>query len=502
VLTGPGSDDLLAGMDHLLGQLPPTQAELAEQLRSLTAGLRVLIESMQAEIDKLRRELSRDSNNSSKPPSSDTLTQRAAPAARRQGWKKEKGKRKAGKQPGAPGRHLAQVDASDVVVVPRPTACQDCGASLADAPVEKRERRQVFDLPELRVSVTEWVLEHCRCACGTLCAGEFPPEATGPACWGPNVATFASYLLAYQHVPVARTAELMEEALGAPVSTGWLAGLLPRARALLEESGFLEGLRGHLRSAEVIGADETKARISGVAHWLHTVSTPALTLIECHENRGTKAMDAMGILPGFAGVAMHDRYAPYFTYPCDHACCGAHLLRDLKGVGEIPGQREWTDAMAALLLEAQDKAGQARERGSRHVGTVARRRISERYDEIVTQAIRANPDPLLRGRVKRTKLEADSNNLALAFQSRKDQILRFLNDLRVPFTNNLSERDLRMAKLQQKISGCFRSLAGARAFCAARSYVGTARKHGVTAFEALTRLFHGAPWRIPDAAPT
>ena len=157
---------------------------------------------------------------------------------------------------------------------------------------------------------------------------------------------------------------------------------------------------------------------------------------------------------------------------------------------------------AALLLEAQDKAGQARERGSRHVGTVARRRISERYDEIVTQAIRANPDPLLRGRVKRTKLEADSNNLALAFQSRKDQILRFLNDLRVPFTNNLSERDLRMAKLQQKISGCFRSLAGARAFCAARSYVGTARKHGVTAFEALTRLFHGAPWRIPDAAPT
>src|SRR2546421_597026 len=119
-------------MDHLLGQLPPTQAELAEQLRSLTAGLRVLIESMQAEIDKLKRELSRDSNNSSKPPSSDTLTQRAAQAARRQGWKKEKGKRKAGKQPGAPGRHLAQVDASDVVVVPRPTACQDCGASGVD----------------------------------------------------------------------------------------------------------------------------------------------------------------------------------------------------------------------------------------------------------------------------------------------------------------------------------------------------------------------------------
>src|SRR5437868_6552904 len=177
-------------MDHLLGQLPPTQAELAEQLRSLTAGLRVTIESTQADIDKLKRELSRDSNNSSKPPSSDTLTQRAAQAARRQGWKKEKGKRKAGKQPGAPGRHLAQVDASDVVVVPRPTACQDCGASLADAPVEKHERRQVFDLPELRVSVTEWVLEHCRCACGTLCGGEFPPEATGPACWGPNVATF------------------------------------------------------------------------------------------------------------------------------------------------------------------------------------------------------------------------------------------------------------------------------------------------------------------------
>lgn len=489
-------------MDALVGQISPTQQELAEQLRSLIAGLRVVLESLQARIDKLEREASRDSNNSSKPPSSDTLTQRAAQAARREGWKKEKGTRKAGKQPGAPGRHLAQVDDPDVIVRRRPDACSTCGASLEDAPVEKEERRQVFDLPELKVSVTEWAVEHRRCSCcQTLCAGEFPAEAAAPACWGPNVRTFACYLLAYQHVPIARTAELLEEALGAPVSTGWLAALLPEAQARLEESGFSEELRARVRAAEVIGADETKARVSGVANWLHTASTPRLTLIECHERRGTVAMDAMGIFPEFKGVAVHDRYAPYFTYPCDHACCAAHLLRDLKGVGEIPGQREWTDAMAALMLEAEKKANQARERGSRRVGAVVRTRISARYDEIVNQAIRANPDPLLLGRVKRTPLEADSNNLALAFLNRKEQILRFLNDLRVPFTNNQSERDLRMAKLQQKISGCFRTLKGARAFCAVRSYVGTSRKHGVTAFEALTKLFHCGPWQIPDATP-
>jgi transposase len=330
-------------------------------------------------------------------------------------------------------------------------------------------------------------------------SGAFPPEASAPAVFGPVVRGVAAYFLVHQHLPVARTAQCLSEVLGVPVSTGWVASLLPEAEALLEE--FSRDLRARLIASPVIGNDETGARIAGERYWFHDATTEVLTLITCHKRRGRVGMEAAGVLGEFKNISLHDRYAQYWTFPCNHAVCNAHVLRDLAAVAETRSQERWADAMANLLLSAKDKTDAARERGRDSLSPQQRRRIAKAYDEIVTQAIRANPDPLLLGRERRTKAERESFNLALAFGNLKAEILRFCENLAVPFTNNTSERGFRMVKIRQKVSGCYRSYEGARAFCATWSYVSTARKHGQSPLGVLISMFRGTPWAIPGSAP-
>jgi transposase len=459
-----------------------------------------VLEALQARVAELERERSRNSGNSSKPPSSDTLTEKAVMAARRSSPSRDKAKRrKAGKQRGAPGAHLRQVDTPDDVVVHAPEVCEGCGAGLEDAVVVGTETRQVFDLPEPKVIVTEHVCRRLRCGCGHVSTGVFPAEATAWAAWGPTVRAFAVYLMVRQHIPVARTAELLSDALGAPVSTGWLAGLSTQAAGGLD--GFLGDLRQRLVASPVLHVDETGERIAGDRWWIHVASTDLLTLLYSHDRRGSAATEDMGVLPGYSGVLVHDRWSSYWNYPCTHALCGAHLCRDLTAVAEIASQAPWAKSMLGLLMKANDSTDRAAEQGKKSLSPQQRGRISAAYDKIVEKAIAANPDPLLRGRIKRTKLEAEGFNLAVAFRDHKQEILRFCDDLRIPLTNNQGERDLRMAKLQQKISGGFRTPKGAEAFCKVRSYISTAAKHGVGGFFALTQLFKGTPWVIPDAVP-
>jgi transposase len=251
----------------------------------------------------------------------------------------------------------------------------------------------------------------------------------------------------------------------------------------------------------VIGNDETGARIAGERYWFHDATTELLTLITCHKRRGRVGMEAAGVLGEFKGISLHDRYAQYWTFGCNHAVCNAHLLRDLAAVAEARSQEPWADAMANLLLSARDKTDTARERGKDSLSPQQRRRIAKAYDDIVTQAIRANPDPLLLGRERRTKSEREPFNLALAFSHLKAEILRFCENLAVPFTNNTSERGFRMVKIRQKVSGCHRSYEGAGAFCATWSYVSTARKHGQSPLGVLISMFRGTPWAIPGSAP-
>lgn len=198
---------------------------------------------------------------------------------------------------------------------------------------------------------------------------------------------------------------------------------------------------------------------------------------------------------------MHDRYAQYWIFDCLHAACGAHPLRDLAAVAETPSQQPWTEAMAQLLVSANNQAHTARARGRRALSIKERKRIAKEYDEIVTTAIRANPDPWLRGREHRTKAERESNNLAIAFGERKAEILRFTENLAVWFTNNGCERGFRMVKIHGKISGCHRTYDGAEGFCATWSYVSTARKHGANPLTVLVNLFGGSAWAIPGPAP-
>jgi transposase len=306
----------------------------------------------------------------------------------------------------------------------------------------------------------------------------------------------AVYLLVRQHVPIARCAEILSDLLGAPVSTGWLAGLTGEAAGSLEP--FLADLADRLAAEPVAHVDETGARVAGSKWWFHVFSTAAFTFLGVHRKRGVEATDDFGIAPRFQGTLVHDRWAPYWRYvQALHAICCAHLLRDLDDVADIVAQTAWATAMAELLVEAKRKCDAARAAARSCLPSTQGVAIRARYDAIVADALVANPTPTGR---KRTKIERTSYNLAVALRDHATEVLRFTADLAVPFDNNQAERDLRMAKLVMKISGCFRTPAGAECFAKVRSYIETGRKQGHNPLDLLNQLFAGDPGMIPSSA--
>jgi len=498
--------DLLAKNQELVsenGELASRVTELASQNAELTARLEVL----ELELEKLRREMGRNSGNSGKPPSSDTVTQRAEQQEgrlsrqerRRQMREKakkfmsEKVKRRPGKQPGAAGAMLARAEVPDHRELHVPDKCGACGESLGGAEVVGSEARQVYDLPVRRLEVTEHQSQSRRCGCGAVTRALFPKQAIATTCYGPIVRATAVYLMIGQHVPVARTAELLSEVCGAPVSTGWLAGLAAEAADGLD--GFLDELRGQLRAADVLHADETSARVSGAIHWAHVASNDLLTLLDCHRTRGMEAITEMAVLPFFKGVLVSDRYRTYWSIDgIEHALCLAHLLRDLASVADSPKHRYWADAMADLLVEAKDAVEGAVAAGRDGLNARELRLYRARYNRLLERGFSAVPSRHQPGSVHR-----DAYNLLCCFRDRRHEVTRYWADPAVPATNNQAERDLRMVKLQRKISGCFRTFTGAKAFCAVRSYLQTARKHGVNGLDVLVQLFKGTPWMPPRA---
>jgi transposase len=290
-----------------------------------------------------------------------------------------------------------------------------------------------------------------------------------PTQYGPGIRALGCYLLVYQHLPVNRAARLLADVLGAPVATGTLAAVVAEGAARLD--GFAATVRHQLAAAPVVHFDETGARVAGRLHWVHSASTASLTWQTVHPKRGRVAMDAAGVLPAFGGVAVHDGWSPYWHYQAVHALCGAHLLREL----------------AKLACDRARAAGCAR------VDDATRARLHTRYARLLADGHAANPPPrrLRRGRRPRRSPAA---RLLARLDTHHDQVLRFLDDLKVPFDNNQAERDLRMARLQQKISGCWRTLAGAEAFLTIRSYVSTARKQGLSVLGVLRCLFESNPW--------
>lgn len=455
-------------------QLQAQEAQIADQIAQIAA--------LTQRITELEARLGRNPRNSSAPPSSEGLAKK--PAQPRQ-----RGARKPGKQPGSEGKHLAQVVDPDRIVTHAPERCDGCGAGLDDAPVTGETVRQVFDLPPIRLVCTEHRAQQRRCACGARTTAAFPAQATGPACYGPGVRALVAYLSVYQHLPTDRMARLLDDVFGAPVSMGTIANIVTEAGGLAAPA--VAQITRLLAQAKVVCFDETGARAAGRLHWLHSASTSGLSLLTVHPRRGKPAMDDAGVLPDFAGVAVHDGWRPYYSYPqVTHGLCNAHHIRELTALVEA-GQ-EWAACLIETLLQANTFATDARAAGLDAVPVEQVAAIRARYGGLIVQGHEANP--IVAGQRKQTK----AANLVRRLDRSRDDVLRFLSDLAVPFTNNQAEREVRMTKVQQKISGCWRTLAGAQAFAATRSYIATARKQGLEPLKALRRAFTGDLW-IPTA---
>lgn len=466
-----------------------TAEERISHLEAENAALREQVRQLQARLSELEGRLAQDSHNSSKPPSSDGL-------ARQRKERKPPSQKKNGGQPGHPGRTLQLVEVPDQVVPHRPQHCHTCQQSLEGVSGTVIERRQVHDLPQQRLVVSEHQLEEVRCpACQQMSRGRFPADIEARVQYGPGVRALAVYWQQYQLLPSARTCEALADLYGCTLSEGTLARWVEEASARL--CGTLEQIAEGISRSRVQHADETGVRLGGHLHWLHVNSTRFLTHLAWHQKRGAEALEAIGIWPRFRGRAMRDRWASYDRYDCAMSLCGAHLVRELTYLEEQEHQA-WAGHVKALLLDMHAAAEEWRARGARQVPAWEREEWVAAYFERLAHGFAAQPLPApeaipkRRGRRKQTP----AKNLLDDLLRRADQILAFLDDPSLPFTNNQAERDLRMAKVQQKISGTFRSEAGLTAFCRIRSYLSTMRKQGRGMLAALAAVFAGHPLPI------
>jgi len=472
-------------------ELDQVKAEVAT-LNAENAALRRDCQSLRDEVQALEEKAAKDSHNSSKPPSSDGLSKPKPKSLR------PPSNRPTGGQPGHPGQTLRMVEKPDRTVRHPVERCAGCGRSLANQAPDRVERRQVFDLPEPKLEVTEHQAEVKTCACGCVTRAAFPSDAAAPVQYGLRVKSVAIYLKEYQLLPFDRLTEIMRDLFACDTfSEGTLANLSAACSRRLEPvDAFIRDLAA---KAEVAGFDETGVRATGSLHWLHTVSTRWLTWYFAHKRRGREAMDTADILPDFRGRAVHDFWRSYLKYDCDHAFCNAHLLRELIFLWEEQNQ-QWAKTMIDHLLAIKTAVDAARTAGRAALPAEDLDRFHKRYRRIVEAGSAQNPltessvGPKRRGRRKQSK----ARNLLDRFRDHPDGILAFMRDFSVPFDNNLSERDLRMMKLRQKISGTFRSFDALVDFCRIRGYVSTARKNGLNALDALRRVFLGDPF-VPAA---
>lgn len=456
-----------------------------EELASLVVQLRSALDAALTRIADLEAQLKQNSNNSSKPPSSDSPFIKPAPKSLR-----GRSGRKPGGQPGHEGRTLMQVQRPDQVIRHEPKRCGGCGARLTTKAARVgADVRQVFDIPKIAVRVVEHRMISRRCGCGATTAATAPDEATAPASYGPNVSAIATYLYAGQFLSKARTADALAELFGLPISAGTVAALTTRMAADVRECGVLEQIRAGVAAAPVAHFDETGLRVAASLHWVHSASTERFSLLTVHPRRGVQGMEHAGVLPAFTGVAVHDAWSPYDTYTAaTHALCNAHVQRELVAVFEDVPEGRWSWARQAhdALLELKSLVASARAAGLATVKAGARDTLIGRLRSATVLGAR-----ITGGGARAAKHRA----LARRLRDRQADYLRFLDEgFAVPWDNNAAEREVRMVKIRQKVSGCMRTLAGARDFTAIRSYLATAVKHGIRFIDALTMLAQRRPW--------
>lgn len=469
--------------------------QLFKIARTCLGALIDLLLRLEAEVHELRRQikelkdrLALTSRNSGKPPSTDGLA-KPAPKSLRQ-----KTGRKPGGQPGHPGKTLQQVAQPDHTVLHglEGCTCGECpGRSLRREPLIDYEKRQVFELPHKPLEVTEHQAEIKRCpVSGRLVRAAFPEHVQAPAQYGSRFRALMIYFNNRQFIPYDRLTELCEDLYGQPLSEATIVAGNRRTYETL--APFEQRVQDLLVQAPLVHGDESGLRVAGRLHWLHVVSTAQLTFYGVHPNRGTKAMDEFNILPRCKNWIIHDHFKPYFTYQdALHALCNEHHLRELKFLYE-EHQESWAQELSAFLIEAN-------ERGQRE-GVLAEKEFKKalaRYHGILAKGRRRHPRRQGRG------AQSKAANLLDRLEDYDLCVLAFLFDPDVPFTNNQGERDIRMEKVRQKISGCFRTLQGARVFARIRSYISTCRKQGRNILDELENAIRGNPFipSLPTRGP-
>ena len=477
----------------------PAVPDDAAGLRAANARLRELLAERDAEVAVLREQLSglqsqvadlaarvaSNSRNSSKPPSSDGLAKPAPKSLR------GKSGRKPGRPKGQPGATMELTDHPDKTVK-RPAKCSCCGKSLRKAPVTAVERRQVTDIPPVKAVTTEHRLLTVQCGCGCETKAQAPDGVSAPVQYGPRIMGTGIYLWHGQFLSRDRACQALAEMSGCAPSPGALAAAARKAAGFLAPA--LQAITRHLIACEVVRFDETGFRTAGKLAWVHSASAGKFALFTVHAKRGKDGMKAAGVLPDFRGIAVHDAWAPYDTFEdvAGHALCGAHVLRELVAVTETGTDldRTWAQQAIDALLALNEAAEAARTAGQAAIDAETRNKHEDWYRKAAATGIALNA-------ARHGKLQQKRHALATRMRTREADYLRFARDQRVPFTNNAAEQAIRMSKLRIKISGCMRSMAGAEEFCALRSYLATAARHGVGALDALTAAFQGDPW-VPE----
>ena len=463
-------------------------------LRELIKGLVETIEKLQQEIAELRYEvkylqdqLKLDSHNSSKPPSTDQS--RAMSGKKVVSLRSSTGK-KPGGQEGQPGSTLRAVSSPDHIVPHEVSVCSRCGKDLSSTPVAGIEKRQVFDIPPLKLEVTEHQAEVKICPeCHTRSRGDFPEGVTQAVQYGERAKSFAVYLNQYQLIPYERVTEMFVDLLGQPISQGTLLNAIETSYCNLESTE--NWIKSRILNSHTVHFDETGLYRSGKRAWLHSASTEEFTYYFPHSKRGSAAMDEAGILPNYKGVAVHDHWEPYNSYEgCSHAFCNAHHLRELIRAYE-QDETSWAKEMKEMLVEIKGQTDHAKDSGKQALESGLIGSYHQCYQSILTEALKTYPsegdirDKPRRGKKKQCK----GKNLLDRLIEYETETLRFMEDFRVPFDNNLVERDIRMVKVKQKISGCFRSEDGANYFCRIRGFISTAKKQGRNVLECLRQTF-------------
>jgi transposase len=495
------------GMEEELEQLRQENRELRAATQSLREGmleaitaigrlnqqvkeLEGVITSQQEQIKTLQGRVAKDSHNSSLPPSSDRFVRPVKSLRKKSG-------KKPGGQVGHQGHHLRQVDVPDEVLIHPVVACAHCQNDLREEVARIAQRRQVIDLPQIRLWIVEHQVEEKQCpCCGHQTRASFPIEVSASAQYGSSVQALSTYLVSFQAIPYARASELLQDLFGVQLSPGSIARFVCQCHRHLAE--WEATLKAALLGVGVLHQDETGLRVGKSSWWVHVCSTKHLTHYGANPSRGREGMDAIGIAPHFTGTSVHDGLASYHGYRFIEAFCNVHHLRDLTFIEEELKQ-DWAKEMKKLLLEMKEAVEQARARGQPALSTMVLAPLLARYDQIVQAGYQVNPFAKASTKADRYQRlpgrprQSPARNLLDRFSLRKWDVLRFLLDFAVSFDNNQAERDLRMIKVQQKVSGCFRTEAGIAMFCRLRSYLSTLRKQGIPLLAALEQALLGHP---------